>query len=395
MKPKNKMNAIFRRSGSCAALALLTVLLAGSETTNAAAPLLKRAFGPRTTAPVYVANASAAVEGEPLGTPVGAPTKDASGANEAAVSQFAVVSSVVYPVGRREVSWRDARGTRLSALVFYPAAPPVAGTKFSVVVYSHGLGGSAERFAYLGEAWAKRGVVTICLRHPESDETVWRGKLRPMGELKEAYRHTWTARDRALAIRSALDFLATTQNADGPLGRDLDLNRVGVAGNDLGALAALLVAGQLPPDNGPSLKDPRVAAVLALSPPVYCDQQQGRVVDSLIDAPMATFAGTNDDGLVGDVKAEQRRTPFDCARGVDRMHVTLQGGDHMVYGGHRFPTKQMNDAPYQGAIRSASTLFWRAYLCSDPEAAQILRYAPDSSFMTAARSERIFENGLE
>lgn len=389
MKPNDNFNAIFRRTAPRVALACWSVgVVGGGDWVKAGTP--------NAASPIYVASATENVdaEPEPLGTPIdqplGTPAKNEK--EFATPTLEAVVSSVVYPVARREVAWRDQRGARYSALVFYPAAPPVAGSKFSVVVYSHGLGGSAERFAYLGEAWAARGVVTLCLRHPESDETVWRGKLRPMGELKEAYRHSWTARDRATAIRSALDFLATTQNADGPLGRDLDLNRVGVAGNDLGALAALLVAGQLPPDNGPSLKDPRVAATLALSPPVYCDSRRGNVVYSLIDAPLATFAGTNDDGLVGDVKAEQRRTPFDAARGVDRFHFTLQGGDHMVYGGHRFPTKQTNDARYQATIRSASTLFWRAYLCGDPDAAKALRFAPDSAFMTAARSERIFEN---
>ena len=383
MKPNDQFNATFRRTAFLAATLLPTAFLGGVGEANGAT---SKAF-PNAGAPIYVANN---VGSEPLGTPIAASGENAANVVEKEASP--VVSSVKYPVARREVAWRDARGARISALVFYPAAPPVAGAKFSVVVYSHGLGGSAERFAYLGEAWAARGVVTLCLRHPESDETVWRGKLRPMGELKEAYRHSWTARDRALAIRSAIDFLTTTQNADGPLGRDLDLNRVGVAGNDLGALAALLVAGQLPPDNGPSLKDPRVAATLALSPPVYCDRQQGRVVYSLIDAPFATFSGTNDDGVVGDVKAEQRRIPFDAARGVDRFHFTLQGGDHMVYGGHRFPTKQTNDARYQATIRSASTLFWRAYLCGDPDAAKALRFAPDSSFMATARSERIFEN---
>lgn len=366
------MNAIFRRAASRAALGFLTVGCVGG---------LASAAVPRSDA-----NGPGVVAAAPLGTSIGGATPTTVAA------PTAVATNAVYPVASREVSWRDPRGAVLSALVFYPAAPPVAGTKFAVVVYSHGLGGSADRFAYLGESWARRGVVTVCLRHPESDETVWRGKLRPMGELKEAYRHSWTARDRALAIRSAIDFLTTTQNADGPLGRDLDLNRIGVAGNDLGALAALLVAGQLPPDNGPSLKDPRVAAALALSPPVYCDRQQGRVVYSLIDAPLATFAGTNDDGVVGDVKAEQRRIPFDCASGVDRFHFTLQGGDHMVYGGHRRPAKHANDAPYQETIRSASTLFWRVYLCGDPEAAQTLRFAPDSAFMNAATSERVFEN---
>ncbi|MBQ5788797.1 MAG: hypothetical protein IIW01_00775, partial [Thermoguttaceae bacterium] len=166
MKPNDKFNAIFRRTASLATAALATVALGGLGEANGAT------LNASPPAPIYVANN---VGSEPLGVPIG----DAAPA--VAPETPVVVSSVRYPVARREVSWRDARGTQISALVFYPAAPPVAGSKFSVVVYSHGLGGSAERFAYLGEAWAARGVATLCLRHPESDETVWRGKLRPMG----------------------------------------------------------------------------------------------------------------------------------------------------------------------------------------------------------------------
>lgn len=271
-------------------------------------------------------------------------------------------SVVSYPVGSRNVSWVSREGVQISALVFYPTVPPVDGQKFSAVIFSHGLGGDVENFVYLGRAWAERGIVTICLRHPESDESIWRGKLRPMGELKVAYNKYWSARDRARAIRSGIDFLYAVHDDDGPLGVDLDLNKIGVAGNDLGALGALLVAGQLPPDNGSSMRDTRVAGVLALSPPVFCDSIQGGYVYAGIAVPVMVITGTQDDGIVGTTKASQRRLPYDCVRDVDKYLVILQGGDHRVYGGRRLGVKQGGDLSFQNSIRQETADFWSAYL---------------------------------
>ncbi|MBP5623167.1 MAG: hypothetical protein J6X44_14260, partial [Thermoguttaceae bacterium] len=112
----------------------------------------------------------------------------------------------VYPVGTKEVTWISREGITTSGLLFFPEALPQNGRQFSAIVYSHGLGASAEDFSYLGRAWAGRGVVVLCLRHPDSDESIWRGKIRPMNELKEAYQRCWSARDRALALRAGIDF---------------------------------------------------------------------------------------------------------------------------------------------------------------------------------------------
>lgn len=273
--------------------------------------------------------------------------------------------NAVYPVASQNVSWISREGSTVLAKIFYPATRPVAGAKFSAVVYSHGLGASAENFSYLGNFWAGRGVVTICLRHPESDESIWRGKIRAMSELKEAYRKYWNARDRARALRSGIDYLYACHNEHYPWGEDVDLNSIGVAGNDLGALGALLLAGQLPPDNGAFLKDPRVAAVLALSPTVFCDSLQGPEVYGRIHSPLMIVSGTQDDGIVGTTKASERRIPYDSVNGIDRYLVILQGGDHRVYGGHRMGTKQANDVPYQETIARETADFWGAYLLKD------------------------------
>lgn len=276
--------------------------------------------------------------------------------------------SAKYSVQTSNISWSSREGYPITARVYYPAGMRKNGTKYAAVVYSHGLGASPDNFSYLGYYWAGHGIVTICLRHPESDDSIWRGKIRAMGELKEAYHKYWTARDRVRALRSGVDLLYAGNTGSGPLGflkDSIDLGAIGVAGNDLGALGALLMAGQLPPDNGVYLKDSRVSAVLAMSPPVFCDPVQGPSVYGRIQAPLMVVTGTQDDGIVGNTKAPQRRIPYDSVSGVDRYLVVLQGADHRVYGGRRLGSKQGNDHAFQETIARETVDFWRAYLLKD------------------------------
>lgn len=272
-------------------------------------------------------------------------------------------SFATYRVGVTNVSWRSRAGKNYTALVYHPTSQPISGSKFGAIVYSHGLGSSPDEFAYLGRAWAARGVVAIMLHHPESDASVWRGRMRPMSALKDAYHKYWNGRDRALAIRSAIDFIYASHNSPGPMGADLDLSRIAVAGNDLGALGALLVAGQAAPDNGASLRDDRVRAVLALSPPVYCEAAQGDAVYSDVVAPLMVVTGTEDDGIVGKTKAYQRRIPYDSVKHGDRYLVVLNGGDHRVYGSRR--VGQQGDQSFHETIAFETTDFLAAYLLGD------------------------------
>ena len=47
-------------------------------------------------------------------------------------------------------------------------------SRTSVVLFSHGLGGTCKGCAYLGNHWASRGYIAVFLQHPGSDDTVWK-----------------------------------------------------------------------------------------------------------------------------------------------------------------------------------------------------------------------------
>lgn len=291
---------------------------------------------------------------------------------DAVNNKIAVYKKQFYSVGTRRVSWPiPYTSAVLEAQAYFPIMAPLGSCP--VVVFSHGLGASPEQYEYLGNMWASRGIVSFFLYHPGTDTTVWQGKIRPMGELKEAFRENWTGRERALAIRFAIDRIyELPQNSD-PIGTMIDLNRLGVGGNNLGALGALLVAGQLPPDNGPILKDPRIKAVIAMSPPVYCPRDKAPLVYSGINIPFISFSGTDDNGIVGTTKSYQRRIPFDGIQGENRYHVTLNGADHQIYCGHQMKRRGKNDPEYQRVVMNVSTLFWGCYLLNDSQAFALIR----------------------
>ena len=272
----------------------------------------------------------------------------------------------LFPVSAGETVWYDyARSRAIPVKICFPS--PVK--KAPVILFSHGIGGSIESCAYLSNAWTAQGFVCVMVQHPGSDENIWKGKIRILNEFKGAYEENWSSRTRTEDLRFVLDCLERLVQSNEQFAARIDMDRIGVGGIDLGALAALLLAGQVPPDQGSSLYDPRIKAVLALSPPVRPMNISYRQVYQSITASALFITGTKDDGIVGPTKAEQRRIPFDAMRQSQRYLITLEGGDHRIYGGRVISfLGGKDDEKFQAGIVRSSSCFWRAVLREEPMA---------------------------
>jgi predicted dienelactone hydrolase len=280
-----------------------------------------------------------------------------------------VAAASVFPVETiRQTWWDPARGRALPVKIYLPAAPEPS----PLIIFSHGLGRSCEDYAYLGLAWASRGFMTAVVQHPGSDESVWKGSPRKHKHLKQAYDDKSNLYCRPDDLRFVLDRFAELQRQGISWANRADLSRVGVAGNDWGAEAAMALAGQIMP-NGRSALDPRIRAVLALSPTVEPGAMPWETAYGNIRVPCFYITGTDDNGRIGDTKAAERRIPFDFNDLTEQYLMILYGGDHMVYAGHRHGRREIaQDAAYQRLIREASLLFWEAYLGNDPSSASRL-----------------------
>jgi predicted dienelactone hydrolase len=268
-----------------------------------------------------------------------------------------------------KLDWSDAsRGRVLPVKVYYPKEGK---GPFPVIIFSHGLGGTREGYEYLGRQWASQGYFSLHLQHPDSDDSVWRGKSRPLQAMREAVTDPKLALQRPLDVKFALDRVSELNLEPGKLQGRLDTNRIGVAGHSFGAFTTLAVAGQVFGPRESSLGDARVKAAIAMSAPVPQGSRDQSYVRIAI--PILHMTGTEDTSVVGGTTAPQRRIPFDKINGPDQYLLTFTGGDHAVFSGRSaLRGNREKDDLFHSLILQSSTAFWDAYLKGETKAREWL-----------------------
>jgi predicted dienelactone hydrolase len=226
-----------------------------------------------------------------------------------------VVGIVRHQFVRHSDSWGDRR---LDATIWYPAA---AGTPPShVIVYSHGgCGGSPQAIAPLANALAAAGFVFVQFPHPGStaDDCATDGERYARALLERPG-------DIGFVLDSLMTMMAssTTRLFDARIAFDA----VGLIGHSQGAQAALLTAAG----------DPRVAAVLAISPSIAHPDTPPVVWDAVRRdrAPVMLLHGSLDESWPSDgVLRAFDALPADVPRAyleVARMGHTPSGRDQLA-----------------------------------------------------------------
>jgi len=164
---------------------------------------------------------------------------------------------------------RTVDGTReFETLIFYPEGTE----RCPVVVFSHDLGRSRSAYWYLGEAWARAGIVVVFPTHGSSDREAF-AKVGLFEAAATAVRaaqdpEIWNARAADLAaVVGGLDSLALQAPA---LHGRLRQDAIGVAGHGFGALTAAAATGLCPVLAGSRnthLTQPAFRSGLLLGPP--------------------------------------------------------------------------------------------------------------------------------
>lgn len=281
----------------------------------------------------------------------------------------------------------DTPGVREVALVLHDAArtrdvPILAYVPESAaahpVVFSHGLGGTREGYAYLGRYWASRGYVSIHPQHAGSDIDVLLRSTNPMLSAMHVTTDRAQLAERPRDISFVLDQLARLAASHPVFQGRLNLDQVGVAGHSFGGYTALAMIG-LVADVGEgaprSFLDPRVKAAVSFSAPAYADDALNATSYQSIVRPCLHVSGSKDDGPVYRITPAERRFSYDHARAPDQLLVMLDEAHHFTFGDNlRWRGERVvRDPAHHGYLQRMTTAFWDAHLRGDAAAREWLR----------------------
>lgn len=267
-----------------------------------------------------------------------------------------------FTVDSVKLEWKDSQRKReVPVRIYYPKEAKSASP---VIIWSHGLGGNRDAYAYLGNFWASHGYVVVHPQHQGSDTTV----IRAGG--KDAFKSAATAKnaiDRPKDITFVIDQLTELNKNSGKF----NLEAIAVGGHSFGAQTTLLAGGQLL-GPGTSLADKRVKALMPMSAPVPAAILRDRAYKP-IKLPTMHMTGTRDDSPIGDTKAIERRIPFDHIAGCEQWFINFQDGDHMIFSGRMARAndeQKKQDMAFQKQIKECTLHFWNATLKNDQAARQ-------------------------
>ena len=209
-------------------------------------------------------------------------------------------------------------------------AEPASGTRFPLIVISHGYPGNRFLMSHLGENLASKGYVTVSIDHADStysDQAAFGSTLlnRPL--------------DQAFV-------LTHMASLDTPLGEIVDVDQTGVIGYSMGGYGALILGGagvtqastefSWGTPNGllerhlsgsqshEALMDPRIKAIIAIGP--WGNNAGFWDTNGLagLRVPLMLMAGSDDDVSVYDAM----RGVFDGAASTDRHLLTFNYANH-------------------------------------------------------------------
>ncbi len=284
------------------------------------------------------------------------------------------------PVLKRIDDWvltDPSRNRRIPLRLWFPSG---RSRPLPVLIFSHGMGGSKESLNWLGKSLAQEGYLCLFPTHLGSDNSLLDfsdGLEKGFRRFRQSFLGMMDNLDRPLDVLFLLDVLKDLEKDRPEWKGRIDLSQIGLVGHSFGAFTVLTLVGgyqdlfQLL--YGRTYTDPRVKAVLALSPPGTPPGIDPRLFYYRIDRPTLIMTGSRDDDPGGRPprRAESRMDAFHAMTAGDKYALWLEGAYHHTFGDPR-PGQKIDPRDRQ-MIQGAARLFFDAYLKGEKRAREILQ----------------------
>ena len=247
---------------------------------------------------------------------------------------------------------------------------PKSSAPAPVVLFSHGLGGSRDGDAFLGQQWAARGYEAVFVQHPGSDTSVWQDK--PVAERMRSLQQAASLENflrRVRDVHAVLDALTSwNSESQNPLAGRLDLQEVGMSGHSFGAVTTEAVSGENFPISGTKLTDPRIKAAIAFSPSAPRSSTPEGAFGS-VKIPWLLMTGTKDNSPIGRIDTKSRLAIYPALRGATKYEVVLNNAEHSAFTDRALPgDSEPRNPNHHRVMLALTTAFWDAYLQGNKDA---------------------------
>ena len=198
-----------------------------------------------------------------------------------------------------------------------------------LVIYLPALGEDSRAGQRWRSTWAAAGYAVLSVQPLEEDVTAWSSELALAGDFKSLGRQRFAGAAAAQRVQWLGRLVAEVRRraqAGEPPWQQVDWRRVAVAGFDLGASTAQIVAGEHVAGAEDAASQLAVQAIIVLSP--YAPDALRDVDSRYQDITLPVLWLTSDldvdpIGLVGD--PAQRRLPFEHGSGTHQYLLTVHG----------------------------------------------------------------------
>ena len=223
---------------------------------------------------------------------------------------------------------------------------PTGAERCPLVVFLPGLGEADDSALAWRTAWAEAGYAVLALQPASEGVAVWKSDQARLGDFQSLARAHFSAASLARRARLLAAAFAEIDRkvAASAAWKPIDTSLIAVAGFDLGAQTAMVVAGERVAGAAAMRWPASVRAVVALSP--YADFAGMGVADDFRDVRMPVLGVTSGEdidayGLV--TSAGVRRAPFQYMPPGEKYLLLLAGAPHSLISGREAPDRTARD----------------------------------------------------
>jgi len=255
--------------------------------------------------------------------------------DEAKVKRFAQEGYLTdnhYAFSTIDASWESPKSSFDVALMVPNGPGP-----FPLVIYLPALGETRSAGDAWRKAWAQGGYAVLSIQPLAGDADAWSSEEARAGNFSDLARERYSGKvmaARIQALRLALAELIRRHNQKEPPLDRINLSRSAVAGYDLGAYTAMVMAGESVDNTGTPAFPIPISAVIALSP--YADFSGVALSERYrgIRGPVLSVTSDLDEDPLGLVTPPaMRKAPFKYMPAGDKYLLILLNVSHRTLAG--------------------------------------------------------------